>query len=216
MKVQKLIEAYPEIYHMAEVDTWPSIKQIGLLSASAALTYHAIANPTRFQLESSHRPQKVCLTSTGHPNIVLRDQKPMNDARLMTALQGSATPQQWYELLNSKVFFWAEHHRLEGLLNARAYKNLEHDVLTIDTRSLLNDYENHTWLCHMNSGNTFPYATARTPAIFQTIANYPSKRDGTPAKDVVEVVIENSIPNISQYVTQVRRMKGSQVIYVIQ
>ncbi|MEE4997441.1 hypothetical protein V2K22_11900 [Pseudomonas alliivorans] len=104
MKVQKLVEAYPEIYHMAEVDTWSSIRQIGLLSASAALTYHEIQATNRFQLESSHRPQKVKLSTHGLTDIILRDQKPMSDARLITALQGTATPQQWYEILNSKVF----------------------------------------------------------------------------------------------------------------
>ena len=215
MNIQKLVEAYPEIYHMAEADTWASIKQIGLLSTSAALTYHKIQNPNRFQLESSHRPQKVTLNTCGLPDIVLRDQKPMSDSRLITALQGTATPQQWYEILNSKVFFWAEHHRLEGLLNAKAYRGLEHDVLTIDTQSLLNAYASRTWLCHMNSGNTFPYATARSPAIFQRIPNYPDKRDGSPLKEVVEIVIDDSVPGISQYVTRVRRMKGSQTLNII-
>jgi len=212
MDFQHLIQRYPQIFHMAEADTWPSIKQIGLLSASAALTYHAVGNPQRFLLESSHRPQKIMLSSRGRADIILRDQKPMSDARLLTALQGSATPKQWYEILNSKVFFWAEHHRLEGLLNARAYQNLEHDVLTIDTRSLLSEYANKIWLCHMNSGNTFPYATARTPEIFQRIQNYPTKANGTPSKEVVEIVIDDSVPNIADHVIQVRRMKGSTVI----
>ncbi|WP_424813159.1 DUF7002 family protein [Pseudomonas viridiflava] len=74
MNIQKLVEAYPEIYHMAEADTWASIKQIGLLSTSAALIYHKIQNPNRLQLESSHRPQKVTLNTCGLPDIVLRDQ----------------------------------------------------------------------------------------------------------------------------------------------
>ena len=56
---------------------------------------------------------------------------------------------------------WADEERLLRLLNATHYKALEHDVLTIDTASMVAAYEPSMWLCHMNSGNTFPMPTPR-------------------------------------------------------
>jgi hypothetical protein len=47
------------------------------------------------------------------------------------------TPQQWYKLINSRVFFWVKEERLHRLLTAAEYVDFEHDVLTVDTASLL-------------------------------------------------------------------------------
>lgn len=37
MDVKTLVARYPRLYHMAERDTWPSIRDRGLLSTSAVL-----------------------------------------------------------------------------------------------------------------------------------------------------------------------------------
>lgn len=80
-----------------------------------------------------------------------------------------------------QVFFWAEEHRLHGLLGARDYRNLEHDVLTIDSAPSVREYANNIWLCHMNSGNTWPMLHARGIDIFKRIADYPANtRKPTP------------------------------------
>jgi hypothetical protein len=110
------------------------------------------------------------------------------------------------------VFLWAQEHRLLGLLGARQYRSLEHDVLTIDSERLLGAHAQATWLCHMNSGNTFPYAHARGKDIFKRIADYPTKKNGKPRKTVVEVVVDYSIPDIRNYVVRVQRMKADAVI----
>jgi hypothetical protein len=36
---------------------------------------------------------------------------------------------------------WAEESRLLGLLKARLYRDLEHDVLTINSKSLITAYQ---------------------------------------------------------------------------
>jgi hypothetical protein len=211
LELEKLVARYPNVFHMAERGTWPSIRERGLFSASGVLDIFKMAGPPRFAIESEHRPEKIAV-GDGAQGIVLRDQKPMEAGRLSKALLGDVTTRQWYETINSKVFFWAEEKRLLGLLNARAYRNLEHDVLTLDTASLLAEYHESTWLCHMNSGNTFPVPHPRDLSAFKRIPDYPTKANGNPEKEVVELVIDYHVPNIAQHVVAVRRMKGAAVL----
>ncbi len=212
MDVDSLVACYPKLYHMAERDTWPSIKANGLLSTSAALDCLGIHGAQRRRLEQEHRPEKVPIGPVGQ-QIVLRDQKPMSPERIADALIDGTTPQQWYRFLNGRVFMWAEEKRLHGLLKARPYRNLEHDVLTIDTASLMAEYAPSVWLCRLNSGNTWPMPHPRGMADFLRVGAYPMKaRVAKPQKAVVEVVVDNAISNIADFVVEVRRMRGDVVL----
>lgn len=212
MELNDLIKRYPRLYHMAERDAWPSIKANGLLSTSAVLDRFGVNGADRAALENGHRPEKVRV-GPDDLGIVLRDQKPMRPSRLQEALIDGTTPEQWYKFLNGRVFMWAQEERLFGLLGARDYRKLEHDVLTIDSKPLLTAYQDAIWLCRMNSGNTFPVPHPRGMDDFKRIAGYPaSTRSGAPHKEVVEIVVDYSIPDIAQYVLEVRRMKGTTVL----
>jgi hypothetical protein len=215
MDLDKLIELYPRVYHMAERGAWDSIRTHGLMSATAVLDHLAIEGGDRARFESEHRNQKMDVRA-GHPsNIVLRDQKPMPEGRLIQALTDGTTPRQWYELINQKVFFWAEEQRLHRLLGARDYRRLEHDVLTLDSATFIPAYSEAIWLCHMNSGNTWPMPHRRGTEIFRRIPDYPVKRSGKPIKTVVELVVDYAVTNIAEYVVEVRRMQSSEVLEVI-
>lgn len=215
MNVSDLIERYPYLFHMAERDTWSSIKAKGLLSTTAALDLYQVNGGARQRLERGHRPQKVTVGPAGDA-IVLRDQIPMAPDRLEVALIDGTTPGEWYELLNGKVFMWAEEARLHRLLKARYYRHLEHDVLTIDAAKLMKVHAERVWLCPMNSGNTFPVPHRRGREIFQRIDKYPTRAtSGRPQKEVVEVVVDYSIPDIADFVVEVRRMQGDQVLHDI-
>lgn len=212
MRTADLIERYPRLYHMAEKDAWPSIKSHGLLSTVAVLNRFNISGAVRIQIEEGHRPEKM-LIGAGRDGILIRDQKPMPPSRLADALVDGTSPAQWYKFLNGRVFMWAQESRLLGLLNARHYRDLEHDVLTLDTRGLLSVYEDRVWLCRMNSGNTWPVPHPRGMGDFLRISEYPTKRtSGKPLKEVVEVVVDYSIPDIARYVIEVRRMRGTSVL----
>ena len=67
----------------------------------------------------------------------------------------------------------------------------------------------------MNSGNTMPMPHRRGVDIFRRILDYPVKRSGKPTKPVVELVVDYAVPNIAEYVVEVRRMKGSEILDVI-
>lgn len=208
MLLEKLIERYPNVYHMAEADTWASIQHRGLLSASAALDALGVTGSRRTLLESGHRPDMMSLHAGHSDDIVLRDQKPMPPGRLLHALPPNLPPAQWYRLINSKVFFWVSAERLGRLL--RSYGSVEHDVLRVDTARLLASHADRTWLCHMNSGNTWPMPHRRDADIFKRIPDYPVNRAGNPTKEVVELVIDYAVPDISDHVVEVLRMKGDE------
>jgi hypothetical protein len=200
---------------MAENDTWESIRHFGLLSTTAILDLHNLHGEERLPFESMHRPEMMTVPATAVPAMVLRDQKPMSDTRLAKCLGDGLTPRDWYEILNRKVFFWATEDRLNTLLGARAYRSLTHDVLTIDSAPFLRKYAGRIELCHMNSGNTFPVPHPRGASTFVAIEDYPAKPNGEPIKEVAEVTVTYSVPNIADYVLAVRKMCGPQTTSVI-
>ena len=213
MLLEKLIERYPYVYHMAEAGTWPSIQQRGLLSTTAALDVLGVSGAQREVLEGAHRPAMFSLHPGAPDNIVLRDQRPMPPGRLAQALPPHITTEQWYRLINSKVFFWVSTERLSRLLNS--YDAYEHDVLRVDTASLLGAHAARTFLCHMNSGNTLPIPHFRDPSIFKRIEDYPVNSAGTPTKEVVELVVDYAVPDIARHVVEVSSVQGNQHLGVI-
>lgn len=208
MEVDALIKRYPRLYHMAESASWASIRQHGLLSASEVL--RRAWSPRA--MHSAFRPEKTSVQVPQIGAIVLRDQKPMSPNRLGMAFTDDTTPEEWYRIINGRVFFWAKERRLLSLLNAKEYRNLEHDVLTIDTASLLAAHAQKVSLCHMNSGNTFPIPHRRGRDAFRRIADYPVHRTGRPLKEVVEVTVDDHVLDIADHVVAVRRMRGAAVV----
>jgi hypothetical protein len=193
MEIAKLIERYPRLFHMAEAGSWPSIRRHGLLSTSEVVRRSALSRVAKTELCREHRREKIQVDVPGVGVILLRDQKPMEEDRLRQALTDGTTPGEWYELINERVFFWAREERLLGLLTARHYRNLEHDVLTIDTASLMAAHQPRVRLCHMNSGNTFPIPHHRGRNAFVPIEGYPARRSGIPVKEVVEVTVQSHV-----------------------
>ena len=184
------------------------------LSTTAVLDRYDIKGAERHNLESEHRAEKVAVGPPGD-QVVLRDQKPMAPERFRKALPDHVTPSQWYRHLNGMVFLWAQEARLHRLLDAQHYQGCEHDVLTVDTASLVKAYEPKILLCHMNSGNTFPKPSKRDFGAFKSIADFP----GPTKKAVVEVVVEYAIPDIASFViggrhsgSPVRRQTGWPVV----
>ena len=215
MNIQRFIRNYPHLYHMAEADTWESIRSNGLLSTAAILDYHSVESEVRPVYESNHRLVMMEVTSENHQTMILRDQIPMPPNRMAQGLLNGITPSEWYFFLNQKVFFWATKERLLRLLNARHYRNVEHDVLTIETSSLIAGYLEQITICHMNSGNTFPMPHSRDYSIFKNIPDYPIKPNGSPLKEVAEVTVNYSVMDIQNHTVKVERMLGDVSLAVI-
>ena len=217
-ELDELVSECPTLYHMAERGSWSSIRQYGLLSTSALMDQYGINGPQREKIERTHRPASVPIKVEGLPGAVVRDQIPMSDAGLKKALPARLKPSDWYALLNSKVFFWLSLERLHKLTGAKTYREDEHDVLEVDTRSLVTAHRERTWLCPINSGCTKPFPHPRDERAFLRIAAYPYadwRARRRPMERVVELAVDYSVPDIVDHVRRVIVKRGSAELGVI-
>jgi hypothetical protein len=213
-----LIELHPRLYHMAEGGSWPSIVRHGLLSTSALLETFEVVDD-RAAIESARRGSKTTISHPVHGEAVIRDQKPMIESRLERCLTDGMVPREWYELLNSFVFFWLTEERLFKLLGARPYRNLEHDVLILDTAHVIEDYADRIYLAPYNTGSTAYEPPRRGRETFRPIEDYPYdewRANGRGRREaVVEFVVSGGVTNIRDYLIQVERRRGVQLLEVI-
>jgi integrase len=131
--------------------------------------------------------------------------------------------------LHSYRYSWAERAREAGYPERaaqevlghgskavhRAYRNKSHCILTIDTAKLLEKHANRTMLCHINSGSTIYTPQPRGRDTFKTIGDYPFEtwRKKRGAQDaVVELVIDYSVPDISDFVLRVDERRGADLV----
>ena len=203
--IQQLCERYPLLYHMAWAGSWPTIEQHGLLSTSALLDLYGVEGVQRTAIESTHRPRSVTIASQKMPSIVIRDQHPMSEKSLKRVLTGGLTPQQWYKLLNARVFFWLTKDRLNRMLSSPPYAQLGHTVMILDTALVARDHWNVVRLSPMNTGCTVPYAHPRGLQTLMKPEDYPwesRRRRGDDA--VVEFTIEGGLRNVRDYLVDVQ------------
>ncbi len=207
----ELLKACPTLFHMAAAGSWPSIQRHGLLSTSALLDRFGTAGMPRRRLEEDHRASSVCLGA----GVVIRDQKPMGEARLRRCLPEDMQPSDWYRLLNGRVFFWLTLRRLHTLLEAAPYRAAEHDVLEIDAERLVADYRPVIELCPINSGAVGRSFSKRDRTTFRSIQDYDFARrrrsalHSRPAGEcVVELTIPGGVPDIGSFVRRVVSMRG--------
>lgn len=218
MDTDILIQTYPKLYHMADKDAWPSIEKHGLLSTTALLDLYEISGKARQALELAHRPESVVIRHPKHGEAVIRDQKPMDDKGLKRCLR-DASPTEWYQILNGKSFFWLQEHRLQRLLQARAYREESHCILTVDTRMLIEKHRERINLSPINSGCTKPMPHPRGKDCFLSLQEYPFdywvKKRGKNGDSAVELTVEYAVPDISRLVTRVEIRKAGKVEKVI-
>ena len=212
MEIQELVDYYPRLYHVAEDGSWSSIQAHGLLSTASLAGLFEIPEPQRTQLLTQHRPNSIPLKHPVHGHAVVRDQKPLQPAKLAQLLT-DMTVSQWIRLLNSHVFFWLHPDRLAGFLNAWAYRGRPHLVLTVDTRSLVSAHAGRVRLCHLNSGATAYVIGCRGSTTFKPVAEcrHPQSRQ-RPAKHLAELAVQGGVPDIAVHVISVQRRQANQVL----
>jgi len=215
VEVAELVERYPRLWHMAHHGSWPAIRDRGLWCTKVLLDDYGIVGQARKALELERRPSSVHLTKDGLPPAVIRDQLPMTDAKLASCLNDGMIPRDWYQLLNSRTFFWLSRSRIWTLLRARAYRDLKQTVLTVDTAGVVAAHSKKVWLSPINSGATLFKAQQRGKDTFQRIEDFPfDQRSHTRplSANVVELLVEGGVPDIAKYVLAVHTVKGDAVL----
>lgn len=205
---REIADVYPRLYHMAEAGTWDSIRNHGLLSTSRLLTLFEVDDIERHKIEATRRPKSIPITHARHGSAVVRDQKPLIESKLRGSLR-ACTPEEWYRLLNSRVFFWLTEARLKTLVCAREYAGAEHTVLTVDTYGLAVAYEQQITLAPMNTGNTQPFAHPRGPDTFMRMRDYPFEARAKYGNNgrIVELAVDGGVPDVPKYTLKVATMK---------
>ena len=203
---------------MAEKGTWPSIKKLGLLSTTALLDLYGIKGKERDRIESFRRPDSVRISHEEYGTAVIRDNKPISDKALDKCLTGM-TKEAWYRLLNGKVFFWLSADRVSGLVSARAYREKEHIVLTVDTAKLLAKCEAEVTLSPINSGSTVYNPQPRDANTFASLKHYPfnewEKKRRSPTKAIAELAVNYQIEDIDKMILRVERRKKTKILEIL-
>jgi hypothetical protein len=205
MDIEQFIDNYPLLYHMAEYNSWESIRTHGLLSTTALLDLFEITGPEREGIESCRRPYSVTIKHKKYGTATIRDQKPLSESKLKACLTG-CVPEAWYKILNGKVFFWPTEERILNLLQARAYRSQKHTILIVDSKSLVCDHLCNVYLAPINTGAIVYKPTPRGPNTFVPFCNWPNavkRGSGKLRNAVVEVAINYGIPNIENYVIHI-------------
>lgn len=195
-------------YHLAEAVNWHSIEQHGLLSTRTLLDLAEVSGKERLQLERQQRTERVIL-----PNgVVIRDQKPMPPTALERCLEGM-TPQEWYMLLNSKVFFWIDIERLNR--HRRACGTLAQVVMIVDVEQLLMRYATRIALTPINTGNARRQPARRARHTFVPYTTWlesgwriEAEALGTtlrsPSHRPVELTVADAVPDVMDFVVDVQ------------
>ena len=217
MKVEQLIENHPVLFHMAEEGTWPQIEEHGLLSTLALVDLFNPPSHVRQEILGSVRRKSITLQNPQHGVAVVRDQGPLKF--LDRVLEEGTTFQEYLDLLNGRVFFWATYERLLRLLQAARYRGHAQTVLHIDTRELLAAHP-EAELAALNTGSVHvPNMPTRGKDTFLPVADYPydtwRKRRGAAGDAVVEITVPYAVPHVLDYVLRVEQWMGGQPVQVL-
>lgn len=212
MTPEGVARKYPFLYHMAELNSWPSIQQHGLRSTSALLDLYQTTGSARVKIESQWRPRSVELTHRNFETAVVRDQIPMPEEKLVDCLD-DMTAREWYVLINGKTFFWPEETPLGWMLNAPPYRDREHAVIIVPTQDLLTHHAENITLSPINSGSVHPAKATGRPrrrgrATFKPIRDYT-----TPW--ITELAVEYSVSNIAELAIRVEARQAKRTPRVI-
>lgn len=206
MDVEDLTDLYPTIYHMAEVDAWPSIQRHGLLPTRTLVEMFEPDPAARARLLTAVRTESTVLHHPTLGSVKIRDQKPAKF--LHACVDETSSPQQFLNALNERVYFWATEERLHRLLNAVQYRHQANVVLHIDTAALIDLCGDRVELAPYNTGSMHvPNAPKRGHTVFTPIADYPydewKRKRGRREEPLVEITVRGGLSDITRVVRRV-------------
>ena len=136
MDVSELIERYPRLFHLTEAGSAPGITEHGLLSAQELVWTSGLSPDEQAAILSLPRRRAPIIDHPVLGRVTLRDQTPLR-GHILDKVLVDMTAQQWLSALNERAFFWLHPQRLDQLLNAQRNRGRPHDVLVVDTASLV-------------------------------------------------------------------------------
>lgn len=191
---------------MADDASWQNIERFGLLSTSALLDKWQVTGSRREEIESNYRNEIIIISNPEFGNAAIRDQKAMPPWKLKQCLPPEISVSDWYRFINQRVFFWADWTGLKILMSANEYIHKPHIVISVDSHSLLKNYQDKLFLSEINSGSTFSKKGKTKPEYrdfntFRKIEDYHTNW-------IDEITILDGVPDIRPFTNWVRRYRA--------
>lgn len=200
MKGTDLVESYPCLYHATGLKNWSTIQRHGLLSTSSLLDLFEVNHDRRVRLEYQRRPNSELLYHPERGKAILRDNRPISNAKLKRCLEDDLTPSDWYAILNRRVFFWTTCERLRRFL--RVYRETEQLVIVVPTERMVEIHRDQIELTTINTGATRDIRHTRGRSTFTPLSDFDldqvrRARRQSRDKVVAEVAVVDSIPTLT-------------------
>lgn len=217
MAIDEFVAIHPQLFHIAEGGSWESICEFGLESTSALLDRFGVSGRERDRIESQRRDKPEVLNDKTNQTVTIRDQSPISETALARCLNNMTTD-EWFKMLNGYVFFWPSAERRDRML--ASYNNRQHDVLTIDSRMLLELHQDKIMLSPINSGSTQYNPAVRGNRTFVSFGQCQfSVWRGRKRKKSEEVIAEVTLPyrlkEVKKVVQRVDSYLGGQRLDII-
>lgn len=198
---------FPELFHVTAQGNWPGIRQHGLMSTARLLDQCPVSADQRSMLLEQRRPRMTTLTSPTLGQVTIRDQQPMAEAKLASALDDMSVG-DWLRMLNERVFFWPTRDRLLRLLRGRTYQRQVQDVIVVETRLLVEKHADEIELASINTGSTAYAAARRGSHTFVPLAAYRA----TALRRIAEVALIGGVPEIARMMLRVESWRGDELL----
>jgi hypothetical protein len=195
-------------YHLLDARNWASVQKHGLMSTRRLVEMSGETDQSDLR---RHRPAGRRLVS----GVMIRDQRPMPPKALAGCLRNGLQPEDWFELLNSKVFFWLAPERLNR--QRRACASWPQIVLVVDAARLLAHHGARATVSPINTGNAMRAAAPRNRSTFVPYARWLA--DGWAHEDVsgaarrpanhrpVELTFDDAVPDIADYLVATIKLR---------
>jgi hypothetical protein len=204
---EELAAKHPRLYHVTDPANWEGIQKHGLLSTSRILTKREISDEERACINRRRQRESVPLKHPIHGEVVIRDNRPLNETKLWNCLDDGLTPADWLALLDERVFFWVDETRIPGFMKPYLKNGVDQLVLVLDTLSVARSHGDRMELCPFNSGSTYYDAPRRGLATFTPLLrhDYPTwqklRANVKESRDyIVEVTVVGGVDPITDHV----------------
>jgi hypothetical protein len=204
MSPEDLAKRHPRLYHLTAPSALEGIKRHGLLSTNELLTLFEASEAKRYIIANKRRPKSETLDHPEYGRATISDNAPLSERKLAKCLDDNLTVSDWLNILNSRVFFWADKGRLNTHLNARLNRGHERLVLVFDTLRLAQRNGPRIELSPINTGATAYNPTRRGLSTFVPLARHsyaewqkPRQYQRKTPDKIVEVTITGAVVNVS-------------------
>jgi hypothetical protein len=197
------------VYHLVDEYNLRSIERDGLFSTNLLLERSGLSADECRQRQHQQRKERTTLPD----GVVIRDQTPMPPRALSQCLVDGTTPEEWYALLNSMIFFWVDPKRLER--QAHACGPRPQLMFEIDAEKLIDRHLERAFVTPFNVGSATRRPAPRGRASFVPLAAWVESGWAHESRELkiplrpkshrpAELTVRNAVPEVMNYVLRVK------------